>query len=53
MTADARVERSDAAYFLIGEKREIARARFVDSGDAGDVEIGIAFEPALDARRDV
>ena len=37
----------------IGEEREIAGARLLDAGDARDVDVAVAFEPALEPLRDV
>ena len=53
MTADARVVRSEAAYLGLVKKVELAGDRIVDPRDAADVDVGVAFEAALEARRDV
>ncbi len=53
MTADARVVRNEAAVLGVGEEGDLAGDRFVDPRDAADVDAGIAFEAALETRRDV
>ena len=39
--------------FGVGEEGEIAGDRIVDPGDAADVDVRVAFEAALESRRDV
>ena len=53
MTADARVARSSCAVLRVGEEREVAGARVLDAGDAVDVDLAVAFEPAPETLGDV